>query len=140
MKQRLSSALAACLLASACATVSAGCADTVGLAGLQCRAGLGDKPAQLALGIAYEEGNGVPRDPRRAAKLYRAAALPTSGTIYVYSPPVGKSPGQVLPLRSGPDRAGLPEAMLRLARLFELGLGVERNLEKAASWRDRAKP
>lgn len=131
-------ALAAALLTPACATLSASCDGMVGLANLECRSASGDKQAQLALGIAFEEGQGVPRDPRRAAKLYRAAARYTSGTTYVYSPPVGKAPAQVLPVSIGPDVPGLPEAMLRLARLYEQGLGVKRDEKKAALWRERA--
>lgn len=122
---------------SGCVTLP-GCGDRVGTPLLQCLADLGDKEAQFALGRAYEEGAGVPRDYRRAAKLYRAAASPTSGIIYVYSPGVGEAPSQVMPLRSGPDRPGLAQAARGLARLYERGLGVEPDPEKAALWRRRA--
>lgn len=138
MSIRAAGILVAAALLSACANIPADCGDAAGLADLHCRAALGEKSAQLKLGIAYEEGAGVPMDVRRAAKLYRAAASPTSGTIYVYSPPVGKSPGQVLPLRSGPDQPGLPEAMRRLARLYEQGLGVKKDPARAARLKDQA--
>lgn len=129
---------AAALAVGGCVTVPVGCDQADLVPRLQCRADLGEKSAQLALAIVYEEGVEVPRDYARAARLYRAAASPTSGTIYVYSPAVGKSPAQVLPLRSGPDQAGLPEAMIRLARLYDQGLGVRRDPAKAAEWRERA--
>jgi TPR repeat protein len=133
--------LAAVALAVAgCMTGGSGCGDVAGIERLQCLSRSGDKHAQLALGRAYEDGDGVAQDYRRAAKLYRAAAAPVSGTIYVYSPPVGRSPAQVLPLRSGPDQPGLAEAASRLARLYELGLGVKRDPDEAAEWRRRAGP
>lgn len=56
-----------------------------------------------------------------------------SGTTYVYSPGVGKSPGRVLPLRVGPDRAGLPEAKRRLAELYLTGRGLEQDHDKAVA-------
>ncbi|QHL90508.1 hypothetical protein GVO57_06215 [Sphingomonas changnyeongensis] len=105
---------------------------------LQCRAEQGEKAAQLALGVAYETGVGVAQDHRRAAQLYRQAATPVSGIVYVYSPAVGRAPAQVMPVHAGPEHPGLREAMLRLARLYELGLGVRRNPAKAAAWRARA--
>lgn len=78
----------------------------------------GDKQAQLRLGIAYEEGQGVPLDLDRARHLYRLAATTSGGTIHVYSPPVGRNGrGQVIPVNTGPIQPGLAEAKLRLVRL-----------------------
>jgi len=52
-----------------------------------------------------------------ARKLYGKAASTTGGKIYVYSPPVGKSKGRVIPLDTGPKQHGLPEARDRLVKL-----------------------
>ena len=78
----------------------------------------GNKAAQLALGIAYEEGQGVAVDLKRARTLYRLAAANSGGTIYVYQPPVRKGGrGGVIPVNLGPVVAGLAEARARLAAL-----------------------
>ncbi len=75
----------------------------------------GSKDAQLALGIAYEEGKGVRVDPKRARKLYRMAAKPSGGTIYVYVPATKKGgKGYVTPVNLGPKVEGLAEAQQRL--------------------------
>ncbi len=110
------------LLASACAAPSQhyGIALAPGAAlpelqNLARRAAAGDKHAQLDLGIRYEEGNGVPRDLKRAKQLYRLAATPSGGTMYVYTPPVRKGgKGMVTPMNMGPRIEGLEEAKRRL--------------------------
>lgn len=104
-----------------------------GLAATRCRAARHDKTAQLELARAYEDGSGVVRDQKRAAELYRAAAAPRSGTTYVYSPGVGNARGGVIPIRTGSDQPGLPEAKYRLGMMYRMGRGVERDEEKAAS-------
>ena len=81
------------------------------------RAQAGDKHAQLELGIRFEEGNGVERDLKRAKGLYRAAATDSGGTIWVYSPPVGNSPGRTIPINKGPKQLGLAKAKERLEGL-----------------------
>lgn len=88
---------------------------------LQRLAGLaraGDKQAQLDLGIRYENGTGLPANLERARKLYRAAATPTGGTIYVYVPATRKGEkGNVTPVDTGPRVEGLVEAKARLAHV-----------------------
>jgi len=92
---------------------------------LAAQAQAGDKDAQLQLGIRFEKGNGVPRDPKRARQLYRRAAASSGGTLWVYSPAVGKSPGQVMPIDTGMKREGLPEASRRLRCLNDRDAGRE---------------
>jgi hypothetical protein len=112
------------LFISSCATnnymgvpLTAGAADPE-LQELASRAQAGDKHAQLELGIAFEEGRGVPRELKTAEKLYRLAARDSGGTMWVYSPPVGNgASGRVIPLRRGPRQAGLTEAQARLEAL-----------------------
>lgn len=75
------------------------------------RAQIGDKQAQLELGMAFARGDGVPQDCEKAQKLVRQAAAKSGGTIWVYSPPVTKGgTGRVIPVNTGPERPGLPEA------------------------------
>lgn len=75
----------------------------------------GDKQAQLTLGRWFEQGAGLPGDQARACRLYAMASRTTGGTIYVYSPPVGREKaGRVIPV-STPLSPGLPEASARRA-------------------------
>jgi len=122
-------ALPACFLALlALAAVSSGCATNsymgialapgaapAGLQQLARRAQGGDKQAQLALGIRYEEGDGVAPDRRQAMTLYRLAARASGGTLWVYAPSPGNgAPARVIPVDGGQRQAGLSEAKLRL--------------------------
>ena len=125
------SRIALVALALACAPLMAGCAANryagiplaAGTADRQIqalawRARAGDKRAQLALGIRYEEGRGVPVDRRRAERLYRLAATDSVGTMWVYQPPFGKNTsGHVVPVGNGVRQSGLAEARARLERL-----------------------
>jgi len=82
------------------------------------RAHAGDKQAQLQLGIAFEDGLGVPVDLDRASRLYQQAASDSGGAVYIYSPPVGREgSGRVIPVANGPRRQGLAAARARLVRL-----------------------
>jgi TPR repeat protein len=124
------SAAGALLLASAALLGLAGCAAAAfagislapgaadpALQQLARRAQSGDKQAQLELGIAYEEGRGVPVDLARAERLYRMAASDSGGTIYVYTPPVGRhGQGRVVPVSRGVGQPGLAEAKARLEK------------------------
>lgn len=124
-------ALAPLLFLSGC-MVARDCGASGGrITQLTCLSESGSKSAQLELGKAYEAGSEVTADLKRAASLYRAASQPTSGTTYVYSPAVGKSLAQVLPVRAGPDQPGLPEAMYRLGLMYRDGRGVQRDEERA---------
>jgi hypothetical protein len=77
----------------------------------------GNKEAQLALGIRFETGDGLPVDLRRAERLYRLAATDTGDVRDVYFPSLHmKAPGKVLPTYR-PPRFGLPEAQARLEAL-----------------------
>lgn len=125
-------------IVSLVAVVVGGCATTPGCPPgtssdvvLTCQAALGNKGAQLALGKAYEMGDGVPLDIKRAARLYQAAARPTRGVTYVYSPAVGQARAQVLAIRTGEDQPGLPEAMYRLGLMYRDGRGVRQDQRRA---------
>lgn len=116
--------LAAALLLTACtnnAYMGIPLAEGIGdpaLRSLAQRAAAGDKQAQLDLGIRYEEGDGIERDLHFAKKLYQLAASDSGGVLWVYSPPVGNgTSGRVIPVRSGHNNLGLPEAKSRLSEL-----------------------
>lgn len=79
------------------------------------RGQIGDKHAQLQLGMAFARGDGVPQDCEKAQKLVRQAAAKSGGTLWVYSPPVTKGgAGRIIPMDTGPERSGLPEAIMLL--------------------------
>lgn len=120
------------LIAALAAMKLSGCAAPSGYMGISFAAGAappelqrqaeraisGDKAAQLALGIAWEEGAGAPVDIKRAKTLYRLAAAATGGTIYIYQLPVrAGGRGGVIPVNLGPIVPGLPEAKARLVAL-----------------------
>jgi hypothetical protein len=96
----------------------AGSAADPELSVLARRASDGDKHAQLALGIRFETGDGVPVDLRRAERLYALAADTSGETRDMYIPPVRPgSTGRVIPHWQRPPRAGLPAAQARLDAL-----------------------
>jgi hypothetical protein len=118
----LATPLLASLALGACAVPSSymGISFTPGAAAsdlqdLARRAQVGDKQAQLDLGIAYEEGRGVAVDLERAEGLYRMAAANSGGVIWIYSPPVGNgTSGRVIPIDRGKIEGGLLAAKSRL--------------------------
>ena len=93
------------------------------LRALAALAAAGHKRAQLALGIRFETGDGVPVDLRRAERLYRLAAT-TTGRGDVYYPSVRmKTAGRLMQTYEVP-RSGLPEAQARLDALRERRRGA----------------
>ena len=89
------------------------------------RASAGDKRAQLALGIRFETGEGVPVDLRRAERLYRLAAATTHLRDAYYPSVFIKTPGKLVRRYERP-RYGLPEAQARLDALRQRRRAAER--------------
>ncbi|MBC2653677.1 sel1 repeat family protein [Novosphingobium aerophilum] len=81
------------------------------------RAQAGDKQAQLDLGIAFEEGHGVARNLRRAARLYAQAGSDSGGksTFFVPTSPGGAV--STISASSGPHSPGLLAAKQRLGQI-----------------------
>ncbi len=79
------------------------------IAELQTKAQAGDPKAQVTLGHAHEQGNGVAQSDELAAKWYRAAA----------------------------DQ-GNPDAQNSLGILYRLGRGVDRDKAEAVNWYRKA--
>lgn len=112
----LPAALAGCMHRRECGAVASYASAAPST--LECAAAAGDKRAQLALGIRYETGDGVPRDLRRAERLYARAARTETRSRAVYSAPVGDERyGRIIPVSAAATEPGLPEAQERLRRL-----------------------
>jgi uncharacterized protein len=75
------------------------------VAQLQAKAGAGNSDAQVSLGRAYEDGDGVPRNDRQAVSWYRAAA-----------------------------EQGNAKAQDNLGLMFRSGLGVDQDKAEAVRW------
>ena len=123
-----SGALAACTAGSDLYEGIAIAADDAGdeLGALARRAAGGDKRAQLALGIRFETGDGVPVDWKRAERLYQMAAVTSGdGRAVYYSGIRPKSEGKILRRFEAP-RYGLPAAKARLDALRRRRAEAER--------------
>lgn len=77
----------------------------------------GNKDAQLALGIRFEEGRGVERDFGKARELYRLASEDSGGQELVIRRGFFGSLDSYYPDDSEPARSGREEARRRLAAL-----------------------
>ena len=99
----------------------------------------GYKTAQFMLGYVYETGEGVVAEPKKAVKWYRRAARPTRGMSHVDVAPVGtQALGRVMPVQTGPEIPGDPNAEYRLGLMYLEGRGVQESRDKAARWFRRA--
>lgn len=76
------------------------------------RASIGEKPAQLELGLKLYVGKDVVTNRRRACKLFQMAAGDGTGNLWVYIPsPGGGAPSNVVPMRTRDDKSGIPLAI-----------------------------
>ena len=99
----------------------------------------GNKTAEFMLGYVYETGKGTVADPKKAVKWYRKASRPTRGMSHVDVAPVGtQAHGRVMPVQTGPETPGNPDAEYRLGLMYLEGRGVEQSRDKAARWLRRA--
>ncbi len=99
----------------------------------------GNKTAEFMLGYLYETGEGVVADPKKAVKWYQRAARPTRGMSHVDVAPVGtQAHGRVMPVQTGPEIPGNPDADYRLGLMYLEGRGVEQSRDKAVRWFRRA--
>jgi hypothetical protein len=129
--------LAGCGVVMLMSLVLGGCISTTRYAGLDlaspalapdiaalARAAHGsDKQAQLALGIRFENGDGVPRNSCQALMLYQQAATKAMSQTMVYVPGVpaiGTKPS-VQRVTYGSRQQGLPEAREKALRLLQSG-------------------
>lgn len=111
------------------------------------RAEAGDAQAQLGLGVLYDAGQGVGRDPAAAYRWYRRAA--DAGLAEAqFNVAVMHDTGEGMP-RDAAEAAswyaraaahGNRRAQYNLGQLYEAGQGVPLNLEQAEVWYAAAAP
>lgn len=98
---------------------------------LQKSACSGAEWAEFELAEAYEYGDGVEQDLKRAVQWYKQAAQTESGETYIYMPPVGGSKyGTVMPITSGTPSLGHAGAQYRLGLMYLDGHGVRQSKKK----------
>lgn len=97
---------------------------------VRCWAATGDRRMMTELARRLEAGDGIARDPERAEDLYKIAATPKPGTLWIYVPGVGGQPGRVMPHTIGPGEPGLPEAAYRRALMHIEGRAARPSYRK----------
>ncbi len=104
-------------------------------------AALGHPRAMAVLGNMYREGEGVPKDPRQAARWYtQAASLGNRGaqfslgSMYEEGEGVPRNLARAARLYEASARQGMPEAQFALGLSYEFGEGVPRNRRTAIFW------
>jgi TPR repeat protein len=111
------------------------------VAQLQSKAEASDAIAQLALGRAYQDGNGVPRNEELAAKWYRraadqgnAAAQNNLGIMYRSGSGVEKSKEEAVRWYRKAVRQDYASAMFNLGTAYYNGDGVPSDTFRAYDW------
>lgn len=101
----------------------------------QCQASQGNVTAQYELGLqAYET-----KDYKVALKWLKLASSSSSGRTPIYMPPVGgQQYGTVMMMDTGQATAGHAKAQILLAEMYEKGLGVKADPERAEEYRKMA--
>lgn len=112
---------------------------------LETKAAAGDAEAQIALGLAYDNGAGVERDRRKAAEWFQKAAAQgvaeaqfNLGTMYEVGAGVKKDEKKALEWFEKAAAQGFADAQFNLANMYATGRGTEKNLSRAITWYDRA--
>lgn len=108
---------------------------------LQAKAQSGDPTAQVALGKAYEDGNGVPQSDVQAMKWYRAAAdLGNStaqddvGLMFRFGRGVEHDKGEALKWYRKAAKQEHPNAMFNLGAAYYNGDGIRVDDVAAYAW------
>ncbi len=112
---------------------------------LEKKAAAGDADAQVALGMAYDQGKGVLQDRRKAAEWFGKAAEQgvaqaqfNLGTMYDYGVGVKKNEAKALELFEKAAVQGLADAQFNLGNMYAEGRGTAQDLAKAIGWYDKA--
>lgn len=105
----------------------------------------GSVDARVDLGLMYESGWGVPRDPAAALRWYQSAAAAGSprgmwavGHSYQSGVAVPKDYGQAMAWYRRAAGAGSADAMNSIGVLYDNGFGVRKSQAKAKRWYKRA--
>ncbi|MCI0404643.1 MAG: sel1 repeat family protein [candidate division Zixibacteria bacterium] len=104
-----------------------------------------DPNAQFLMGMLYEAGNGVPKDPAVAASWYRKAAEQNHpvaqlflGVLYYYGTGVAKDYKKAAHWLQAPANNGNDEAQFYLGWMHAEGNGVKKDESKAIAWLTKA--
>ena len=105
----------------------------------------GQAPAQFGMGLSYENGRGVERDPTQAAVWYHKAADQgladaqfNLGNLYLNASGVPKDPVEAVRWFRRAAEQGMPRAQVNLGYSYETGSGVAKDPVKAVSWYRKA--
>jgi TPR repeat protein len=105
----------------------------------------GDSGAQLYLGLAYDIGHDVPRNPIEAAHWYRMAAAEGSasaannlGVLYHNGDGIAKDSVEASKLFEDAASRGSASGQYSLGRMYYEGDGVAMNYAEAAKWLGKA--
>jgi len=108
---------------------------------LQSKSEAGDAAAQVALGTAYQDGNGVPQDSGMAVKWYRRAAEQGNaeaqndlGVMYRTAAGVEKNEQEAVQWYRKAAHQGYAVAMFNLGTAYYNGDGVASSLFMAYDW------
>ncbi len=122
-------------------TITSAKLSTAEVTQLQSKAEAGDAGAQLALGRAYQDGNGVPQNDELAAKWYRKAAEQGNaraqnnlGIMYRTGSGVEKSKEEAANWYRKAAHQGYANAMFNLGTAYYNGDGVPSNVFRAYDW------
>ena len=101
----------------------------------------GDARSQVYLGVYYLSGQGVPEDPKEAAKWFRKAAEQGDadaqywlGTVYEEGSGVPQDFEQAVEWFKKAAEQGKTNAQRQLGFAYEIGRGVDRNFVSAYAW------
>lgn len=105
----------------------------------------GHAPAQLRLGLLFQQGLGVPRSPRQAAQWFAQASQQGDvggqyllALAYQSGEGVPASPAAALAGFRRLAERGYAPAQYQVALAYAAGEGVERDEEQAVHWFERA--
>jgi TPR repeat protein len=94
----------------------------------------GSNDTALEMALRLRAGIGLPKRPAVARRVYEALVQPKGGTIYVYSPPVGQSPGRTIAINNGPVVPGDARAMRELGLMLVTGETGKTDLKRGWQW------
>ena len=119
--------------------------DAPDLASLEKKASAGDAEAQIALGLAYDQGRGIAQDRRTAAEWFAKAAAQgvaeaqfNLGTMYSSGVGVRKDEAKAVEWFEKAATQGFADAQFNLANMYATGRGTEKSVVKAIGWYDKA--
>ncbi len=105
----------------------------------------GNPAAQYSIGLLYDQGKGVKKDPVMALKYFKAAVkqnLPAAeyylGVKYYAGLGIKKDYQKALPLITRAAQQDHLQAQFQLAMFYEQGIGTQKDITQATQWFLRA--